>query len=76
MDSFVRGNITFADYDFLNEHKDKALALCKVSEELQRKTRTVQEAFDARYREREEFLTFHTTLSDFWGFCRSAVGTG
>ena len=76
MDKFVKGEITFADFDFLNEHREKTLALCEVSDELQRRTRTVKEAFEAHIKEREAFMDFHTSLHDFWGFCKAAVGTG
>ena len=76
INSLIKGDITFADFDFLNENRDKVLALCEVSEELQRKTRAVKEAYDAHSQEREAFLAFHTSLHDLWGFCKTAIGAG
>lgn len=76
MMNLVKGHITFTAFEFFNEHKEKTLALCSVSADLQSRIHTIKEAFTARQLEQQSFMTFHKELADFWNFCRTAVSRG
>lgn len=73
MKKLLDGSISFAEFETLYKLKDKALALCEVSEELQRRINAVRLAFEYRQKERETFMSFHNALTSFWNCCKVAV---
>lgn len=69
----IDGNLSFTDFDFFDGAMESALALCEVSDELQSRTRAVQEAFNIRRQERDRFNDFYNSLASLWNFCKTVV---
>ena len=71
MASVEDGDISFGDFEFLNENKETVLNHCKMSEKL--KLPKMREVFRKRTDDKEVFLQFHSNLSDFWRTCEKFV---
>lgn len=69
----IDGNISFTDFELFDGVMERTLALCEVSDELQSRTRAVQEAFNVRRQERERFNAFYNSLAGLWTHCKTIV---
>ena len=74
--SLLNGQINFAEFEFLAGNEEKVMVLCDVSESLAIKKTVIGEAFKARHKEREAFMSYHNALLDLWTYARKAVKQG